>query len=177
MIKKQIIALASGLVALTSCVKSTPLEVGETAPDFTLKDESGKEYKLSKQLESTKVALLFYRSGDWWPPCKKQLVELQSGVEDITNKGTAFWAISYDKPETLKKVKKKFKLTYPLLSDSGSETIDLYGIKNTKLDNTKKEGVAIPTIFIIEQDGKISTVFADSTLLRHGSKDIIKALE
>jgi len=42
-----------------------PLKVGDTAPDFTLKDESGAEYSLNEQLKTSKVAILFYRSGDW----------------------------------------------------------------------------------------------------------------
>jgi cytochrome oxidase Cu insertion factor (SCO1/SenC/PrrC family) len=42
------------------------IEVGEKAPDFSLKDQDGKETKLSDMLEDNKsVALVFYRSANW----------------------------------------------------------------------------------------------------------------
>jgi len=104
------------------------------------------------------------------------LVELQSGLDEITKDGTAFWAVNFDTPETLVTVKKKLKLTYPLLSDSDSKIIELYGLRNSEMDKTKKAGVAVPTILLISQDGTIKTLFADSTRKRHGSADIVKAI-
>lgn len=42
-----------------------PIEIGKKAPDFTLKDTSGEEQKLSDYLKNGPVALVFFRSGDW----------------------------------------------------------------------------------------------------------------
>jgi cytochrome oxidase Cu insertion factor (SCO1/SenC/PrrC family) len=42
--------------------RTEPIKVGETAPDFTLKDQDGREVKLSKVNEN--VMLVFYR-GYW----------------------------------------------------------------------------------------------------------------
>ena len=41
------------------------LPVGEEAPDFDLKDQTGKSIKLSDMLKEDRVALVFYRSADW----------------------------------------------------------------------------------------------------------------
>lgn len=68
MIKKIIAFAASGMVllsAVSTAADDKPLKAGADAPDFTLKSADGKKYTLSKQLKETKVALLFYRSGDW----------------------------------------------------------------------------------------------------------------
>lgn len=66
---KKIIALVTSGMALLSAVAiaadGKPLKTGDAAPDFTLRDAKGKKHKLSKQLKKTRVALLFYRSGDW----------------------------------------------------------------------------------------------------------------
>jgi cytochrome oxidase Cu insertion factor (SCO1/SenC/PrrC family) len=43
----------------------TGLRVGEKAPQFTLKDQEGKERTLGEFLGKGKVALVFYRSADW----------------------------------------------------------------------------------------------------------------
>ncbi len=39
-----------------------PLEVGDLAPDFTLKDENGENFTLSKQ-KAEKILLVFIRGG------------------------------------------------------------------------------------------------------------------
>ena len=43
----------------------TGLKVGAKAPNFTLKDQEGKERSLDEFLKKGKVALVFYRSADW----------------------------------------------------------------------------------------------------------------
>jgi cytochrome oxidase Cu insertion factor (SCO1/SenC/PrrC family) len=43
----------------------TGLKVGEPAPQFTLRDQDGKERSLDEFLRQGKVALVFYRSADW----------------------------------------------------------------------------------------------------------------
>jgi cytochrome oxidase Cu insertion factor (SCO1/SenC/PrrC family) len=41
------------------------LKVGAKAPEFTLKDQEGKERSLDEFLKKGKVALVFYRSAEW----------------------------------------------------------------------------------------------------------------
>jgi cytochrome oxidase Cu insertion factor (SCO1/SenC/PrrC family) len=41
------------------------LKVGEKAPSFTLKDQTGKERTLDEFLKAGKVAIVFYRSAAW----------------------------------------------------------------------------------------------------------------
>ena len=178
MMKNNTIATGLGLLGVISAVAANPLKIGDKAPDFTLKNEAGTEFTLSTQLKESKVALLFYRSGNWWPPCKKQLVELQSGVENIKKEKAVLWAINFDTPETLKTVKSDLNITFPLLSDAGSKIIDTYGVRNKEKDGTDQEGLAKPTIFILDKEGKITATFAyESVGKRHGSEDIIKALK
>ena len=43
----------------------TGLKVGEKAPAFKLKDQTGKERELSEFVKQGKVALVFYRSASW----------------------------------------------------------------------------------------------------------------
>lgn len=41
------------------------VNVGDKAPDFTLKGNDGKEYTLSEMTKKGRVALVFYRSANW----------------------------------------------------------------------------------------------------------------
>ncbi|HKA07529.1 MAG TPA: hypothetical protein VKD71_09745 [Gemmataceae bacterium] len=43
----------------------TGLKVGDKAPAFTLKDQSGKERSLDEFVKTGKVAIVFYRSAAW----------------------------------------------------------------------------------------------------------------
>jgi peroxiredoxin Q/BCP len=56
------------------------MKVGDNAPDFTLKDGDGNDWKLSEQRGKT-VVLLFY-PGDNTPVCTKQLCSVRDNWED-----------------------------------------------------------------------------------------------
>jgi cytochrome oxidase Cu insertion factor (SCO1/SenC/PrrC family) len=70
-------ALAAAVVLLTASTahsqakgkpapeEQTGVNVGTTAPKFTLKDQQGTERSLDELLKKGKVALVFYRSADW----------------------------------------------------------------------------------------------------------------
>ena len=50
-------------------------------------------------------------------------------------------AISYDPPETLAVFADRYEITFPLLSDVGSEVITRYGIRNTVAELESFDGV------------------------------------
>ena len=66
-------AVAFGLLAGTGAASAadpapeakTGLRVGEKAPEFRLKDQSGAERSLATLLKDGNVALVFYRSASW----------------------------------------------------------------------------------------------------------------
>src|SRR5262245_52462826 len=64
-----VLGLASGLAAAAGAApppeENTGLKVGEKAPDFTLKDQTGAERSLKDLLKDGPVALVFFRSASW----------------------------------------------------------------------------------------------------------------
>ena len=54
-------------------------------------------------------------------------MQLQTDLKDIEAAGLTIVGISYDSVDVLAKFTEKRKITYPLLSDSGSKTITAYG--------------------------------------------------
>ena len=85
--------------------------------------------------------------------------------------------ISYDSAETLKRVAQKRGVTFLLLSDPGSKTIEAYGILNKEASGRAK-GVPHPGIFILDQQGVIrAKLFLDGYRERPKSGDIIQALK
>ena len=69
MLIRQMIGLTiGGLLFASSCAPPEPtnrVAVGDKAPPFRLKDQSGKEHSLEDLLKKGNAALVFYRSADW----------------------------------------------------------------------------------------------------------------
>jgi cytochrome oxidase Cu insertion factor (SCO1/SenC/PrrC family) len=59
------LALAASAPAADPPPEKTGIKVGEKAPEFKLKDQSGEERTLSAMLKDGPVALVFYRSASW----------------------------------------------------------------------------------------------------------------
>lgn len=58
------VAMSADRVLPISAQRSTPLKVGDTAPDFTLEDQNDQKVTLSESRGKSPVVLVFYR-GYW----------------------------------------------------------------------------------------------------------------
>ncbi len=160
-------AETSAPTALPSAATETMpgLKVGEKAADFTLKNSAGEDVALQALLKKGKVALVFVRSADWCPFCRRQLQDLQKNLKDIEESGVQLVAISYDSPTMNSAAAVKLGLTFPLLSDEGSKTIDAYGIRNETATG-RGAGIPHPGVFILDQQDVIRV-----KLMRDGYRD------
>ena len=163
--KKLVLLLAALLVSRLAAAELPGLAVGTRAPDFTLKNAAGADVALMSLVKAGPVALVFYRSADWCPFCKKQLQALQADLKQVEMSGVRVVGLSYDAPATSSAAAAKLGLTFPLLSDPGSKVIAAYGILNTEAKG-KAAGVAHPVVFIVDGKGIIR-----AKLGRDGYKD------
>jgi hypothetical protein len=87
-------------------------------------------------------------------------VELQSRAADWQKGGLGLAAISYDSTEVLKSFADRKGITFPLLSDPGSEIIKRYGLLNPQFKPGEREyGVPHPGTFILDRQGKVVSRF------------------
>ncbi len=95
-------------------------EVGYMAPDFAVKDITGKSVKLS-DFRGKPVYINFFAS--WCDPCKQEIPELQKFYDK--NKGDmVFLAINItfnDKVEDVNAMIEQNNITYPVLLDQDSK--------------------------------------------------------
>ncbi len=151
------------------------LEVGAAAPELALEDQAGKRHTLKELLDSGPVALVFYRSADWCPFCKKQLVQLQKDLATIRDSGIQVVGISYDEPRVLASFAEKAKIEFPLLSDPESKTIEAFHILNAEAKG-KGEGIPHPGTFVIDRKGIIrAKLFLEGYRERHSTEALIEA--
>jgi peroxiredoxin len=160
-------------LALKAGSEEAGLRVGQRAPSFKLKDQNEKEISLQSLVEKGAVVLVFYRSADWCPYCKQQLVDLERNRKEIEAAGSQLVGISYDSVFILKRFSNK-RISFPLLSDTGSKTIDAYNIRDMNVN----DGVARHAIFIIDQKGMIrAKLYQVSYAERPAVDALIKAIK
>lgn len=103
-------------------------EVGQIAPDFELKDESGETWRLSDHRGKV-VALVFYPR-DETPVCTKQMCSMRDRWEDYQASGAEVVAISVGSVESHKRFANHHNLPQRLLADERSEVARLYNVKS-----------------------------------------------
>jgi hypothetical protein len=81
-------------------------------------------------------------------------VQLQESFPDLQKRGIGLAAVSYDPPATLEAFADKRSITFPLLSDAGSDTIKRYGILNTGATG-RVTGIPYPGTFVLDARGVV----------------------
>jgi peroxiredoxin len=99
------------------------------------------------------------------------LVQLQADHERIEAGGVILVAISYDPPGALADFARSRNITFPLLSDPASRTIDAYGIRDPEGD-----GYPHPQTFLVRPDRTIGAVLSEPGYqTRHTTDELIEA--
>jgi peroxiredoxin Q/BCP len=129
------------------------LEVGDAAPEFTLKDDEGKEVSL-ESFRGQRVILYFYPAA-MTPGCTKQACDFRDNLGSLTAQGFVVLGVSKDKPAKLKQFRERDALTFPLLSDVDLDVHKAYGAYGEKTNYGKTILGVIRSTFVIDADGKI----------------------
>ena len=127
--------------------KSSSADVGEQAPEFSLPDANGNEWKLSDQ--RGKVAVLLFYPGDETPVCTKQMCSVRDRWDDYAATGAEVVGISKDSVESHKKFAQHHDLPLRLLSDARGEVANLYGAQSLI------PGKVARSVFVIDANGII----------------------
>ncbi|MFQ5411951.1 MAG: peroxiredoxin family protein, partial [Phycisphaerae bacterium] len=118
-------------------------QIGNPAPEWSLKDTNGKTVRL-KDLQGKVVVLDFWAS--WCGPCRKAMPGLQKLHERFKDQPVAIYGVNCREKkrdfDTAAFIKKQ-GFTYPQLTN-GNGAANAYGVRG------------IPAFFIIGKDGKIA---------------------
>jgi len=148
-------------VASLQMFSEVGLLAGQKAPEFSARDQFGKTQTLETLRGSKGTVLLFYRSADWCPYCKGQLIQLQAAKERFEKQGIKLAGISYDSVEILKYFSDRRKIDFPLLSDPDSKIIRMYQALNAEAVGPNL-GMARPGYFFIDPEGMIREKFFEA---------------
>ncbi|MGP4057615.1 thioredoxin-dependent thiol peroxidase [Mycobacterium sp. 4D054] len=130
------------------------LEVGDTAPAFSLPDADGNTVALS-DYKGRKVIVYFYPAAST-PGCTKEACDFRDNLADLSEAGLDVVGISPDKPAKLAKFRDTEGLTFPLLSDPDRTVLEAWGAYGEKKMYGKTVQGVIRSTFVVDEDGKIA---------------------
>lgn len=125
------------------------VEVGQVAPDFTLKDQNGNAVSLSDFRGKT-VVLMFFPFA-FTGICTRELCAIRDEADDFVNDKVQTISVSCDSQPTLKNFADSEHFTHPLLSDfwPHGAVAQQYGVF------LEERGMALRGTFIIDAQGVV----------------------
>jgi len=127
------------ITCLSFSSTASAIKVKQTAPDFTLASNKGKNIRL-KDLRGKVIMINFWAT--WCAPCRKELPLLNNLYNKYKNKGFVLLGVNIDEKSTLaNKMIKELKINFPVLFDKTQTTSEAYDLK------------AMPSTFIIDKNG------------------------
>ena len=130
------------------------LEVGDTAPAFTLTDDTGAEVSLS-DYAGKKVLVYFYPKAAT-PGCTTEACDFRDNLGELNELGIEVLGISPDSVASLAKFKTDEGLNFPLLSDADKSVMTDWGAFGEKNNYGKIVRGVIRSTFLVDEEGKIA---------------------
>jgi peroxiredoxin Q/BCP len=147
------------------------LKAGDRAPDFFGTTTDGSDVSLADFI-GRKLVLYFYPMDDT-PGCTKQACSLRDANKEIAAKGAAILGVSTQGEDSHRKFTDKYKLNFPLLSDTDGAVGRAYGTIGgagllAKLKSAA--GIADRVTFLIDETGRISHVIDNPDTANHAGE-------
>lgn len=120
----------------------TPLPSPIPAPDFSLRGEDGKTYRLA-DYRGQVVVLNFWAT--WCPPCRYEMPSMERAYKKVRGEKIALLAVNVgESEEQVFEFTGRYPVTFPLLLDQEGKVIRLYPV------------IGLPTTFIIDPRGQVT---------------------
>ncbi|CAB0807844.1 thioredoxin-dependent thiol peroxidase [Corynebacterium diphtheriae] len=149
------------------------LAVGDTAPSFSLPNDTGTTTSLS-DYSGQRVLVYFYPRANT-PRCTKEACDFRDSLAQLNDLGIAVVGISPDKVDKLAAFRDDYDLTFPLLSDATKEVMTAYGAFGEKKNYGKIVQGVIRSTFVIGADGRIELALYNVRATGHVAR-VVKEL-
>jgi peroxiredoxin Q/BCP len=147
---------------------------GQDAPDFELRDASGKLWKLA-DLRGKKVVLYFYPADDT-PGCTAEACDFRDTRDEFEAAGYIVLGVSPQNARSHQAFTNKYALNFPLLIDHDLEVARSYGSLPER--SGKYKGIPLEiarSTFVIDEKGRIRHALYGVRARNHvaGLKDLL----
>ena len=175
-----------------SGILNKALNVGDKAPDFTLKNALNQSVSLYNELKNGPVVLTWYRGG-WCPYCNITLHYLQEKLPEFQKAGATLMALTPELPDNSLSTSEKNTLEFNVLSDVGNTVGKAYHVVFTLTEEvaaiyeagfglSEKNGdtnnqLPLAATYVIDTNGIIQYAFLNADYRQRAeSSEILSAL-
>lgn len=158
------------------------LQVGDSAPDFTLTDALGKEIRLFEETAKGPVIMTFYRGG-WCPFCNLQLRAYHESLPQFRELGASLIAVSPQSPDNTLSQQEKEQLSFIVASDTNGRVASQYRLlyeisgplkrlyENLNLNLAEYNAadrwfLPVSATYVIDSDAKIRYAYVNPNFMR-----------
>jgi peroxiredoxin len=128
-----------------------PVQVGEQAPDFALRDQHGAEFKLSSLLGQKAVLVVFFPFA-FSGVCTGELTGFRDRLGEFETEETTLVAVSCDSIYTQRALADRDGIFFPLLADywPHGEVASAYGVFDSE------QGCPTRSSFVVDKSGRVT---------------------
>ena len=132
------------------------LTVGDTAPDFTLPDSTGRPVSLAALREGAAkgVVVYFYPKAST-PGCTKEACDFRDSLAAWRQAGYAVVGVSPDPQAAIARFVERQALSFPLLSDADHAVMEAWGVWGRKRNYGRAYVGVIRSTVVVDTQGVV----------------------
>jgi len=134
------------------------LNVGDTAPNFSLLNQAGETVSLQKTLTKGSVLVYFYPKAST-PGCTVQAQGLRDIKAELDALNVVVLGVSPDTPKKLTNFINKQELNFTLLADEDHAVCEKYHVWQLKKFMGRESMGVVRTSFLIDEEGNVEHIF------------------
>ncbi|ADQ82002.1 thioredoxin-dependent thiol peroxidase [Riemerella anatipestifer] len=147
------------------------INIGDSLPAFTVKNQDGKEVSAS-DFKGKKLVVFFYPKANT-SGCTAEACNLSENYEVLQKQGYTLLGVSADSVEKQKKFHDKFNFPYDLLADEERQIIEAFGVWQLKKFMGKEFMGIVRATFIFDENG-VCTRIIDKVKTKEHSAQILE---
>jgi peroxiredoxin Q/BCP len=154
------------LALLLLAAQAVDLKVGDAAPSFAAKDDTGADWKSADHV-GKKILVVYFYPASFTGGCTKQACAYRDDQKALSDAGAEVVGVSGDEVKNQAAFKKFHNLNFSLLADDKGEVAKAFGVETKKGGSVKQKigdkdeeftrGVTeMRWTFVIDKAGKIA---------------------
>lgn len=147
--------------------------VGELAPDFELRDDTGTVHRLSAR--HGHFTVVYFYPADDTPGCTKEACSFRDNHAAFAAADAEVWGLSPQGPASKAAFRAKYGLPFTLLADEDHSVAESYGAWGEKVNYGKRYMGIVRSSFLVGPDGRVVRVWPKVKAEGHGD-EVLAAL-